>query len=171
MRAARPARRAASGQSLAEFALILPTFLLILFSIIQFGFLLGSQIGLTNGVREAARYAVTQPRVTSAQVLTELTTRSLPRSIPAFTAGRVVGAQTQVQFCYVRNPNDSASFPSYSRRVRVIATYSHPLFVPLVTQIVDAIDGTADGSLTARVTEEMRLETTRLTTTGGLPLC
>lgn len=167
-----PARdRRARGQSLAEFALILPVFLLILFSIIQFGFLLGSQIGLTNGVREAARYAVTQPRATRLQVLSELTTRSLPRSIPAFSVGRVVVPQTDVVFCYVQNPNHSPTFPSYSMRVRVIATYRHPLFVPLVTQIIDAIDATPDGALTARVTEEMRIETTRLTSYGSLPSC
>ena len=46
---------------MAEFALILPIALLVLFGIIQFGFLFASQIGMVNALRETARYASTSP--------------------------------------------------------------------------------------------------------------
>lgn len=57
-----PRRR---GQSLVEFALILPAFLLILGGILDFGFMLYSRMTLISGTREAARWAVTQPDVLS----------------------------------------------------------------------------------------------------------
>ena len=49
------------GQALTEFALVAPLLFLILFGIIQLGFLFGGQNGLTNAAREAARYASTLP--------------------------------------------------------------------------------------------------------------
>ena len=161
-----------NGQALTEFALIAPLFLLMLFAIIQFGFLLGGQIGMTNGTREAARYASTIPNATAAQVRTELTTRALPKAIPGFRAANVDNAQTVVSFCSYTNPNhDAVTFPSYSIKVRITSVYRHPLFVPLVNLILDGLDGTTDGALTATVTEEMRVENPRLTTDGGLALC
>ncbi len=52
----RPSRRPASrGQSLVEFALVLPPLLLILLGIIQFGFIFNSYVTLTNAAREGAR--------------------------------------------------------------------------------------------------------------------
>jgi len=47
-----------SGQSLVEFALVLPVLLLILCAIIDFGWLYYNQITLNNAAREGARYAV-----------------------------------------------------------------------------------------------------------------
>lgn len=46
------------GQSMVEFALILPIFLLILCGIIDFGWLFYNQLSLNNACREGARYAV-----------------------------------------------------------------------------------------------------------------
>jgi Flp pilus assembly protein TadG len=48
------------GQSLVEFALVIPVFLVILFGILDFGFLLYSRITLSSGTREGAHAAVTQ---------------------------------------------------------------------------------------------------------------
>ena len=55
-----PHGRSANGQALAEFALVLPVLMLILAAILQFGLIFSSQIGITNSVREAARYASVQ---------------------------------------------------------------------------------------------------------------
>jgi len=166
-------RERSGGQALTEFALVVPVLFLILFAIIQFGFLLGGHVGLTNAAREAARYASTVPNATSAQVLGELRTNSMPRWIPNFRAlgGQNESAGSTVTYCSVANPNNASDYPSYSVRVRVHAVYRHALFVPLIDLIVDTLDGTSDGALTARVTEEMRVENPRLTTTGGLPGC
>jgi len=46
------------GQSLVEFALVLPVLLLLLCAIIDFGWLYYNQITLNNAAREGARYAV-----------------------------------------------------------------------------------------------------------------
>lgn len=50
--------REEDGQSMVEFALILPIFLLILCGIIDFGWLFYNQLSLNNACREGARYAV-----------------------------------------------------------------------------------------------------------------
>ena len=52
-------RNRQSGQSLVEFALVLPVFLLILAGIIDMGFMFYSRITVINAAREGARSAVT----------------------------------------------------------------------------------------------------------------
>ena len=159
------------GQAVPEFALVAPVLFLILFAIIQFGFTLSGQIGFTNGVREAARYASTIPNATAVAVESELRNRSLPKAIAGYSVGNFDGTATTVTYCSYQNPGHSVTTPSYSIKVRVTAVYKHPLLLPLVNVIVDRVDGTNDGKLTASVTEEMRVENPRLTTAGGLPLC
>jgi len=46
------------GVAIVEFAIILPVLLLLVFGIIQFGFIFNGQITLTSAVREGARFAV-----------------------------------------------------------------------------------------------------------------
>lgn len=161
------------GQALPEFALLAPVLFLMLFAVIQFGFTLGGYIGMSNAARETARYAATVPTATSAQVLTELTARQLPKAILGFRPGNVVVGPgwSAIAYCGAANPNNTAAYPSYAIRVRVIAVYRHPLLIPLVGGIVDALDGSTDNALTSRVVEEMRVENPRLTSSGGLPAC
>lgn len=47
-----------SGQSLVEFALVLPVLLFLIMGVIEFGWILNAQITLTSGAREGARAAV-----------------------------------------------------------------------------------------------------------------
>lgn len=154
---------------MTEFALISPILFILLFGVIQFGFLFAGQIALNNAVRETARYAVTIGNATAASVRSELVTRQLPKAIPGFRSGNVVNGSTTVTYCYYTNPNNSGAFPSYSLKVIVTATYRHPLFIPLVGNLVDGTDGTSDGTLTATAREEMRVESLRLTSipSGG----
>jgi len=79
-RACRSTRRRSRGQSLAEFALVLPVFLLVLTGIIDFGLLLYSRMTVINATREGARAAVTQIKD--------------PLGIPAIVQNAVVGADT-----------------------------------------------------------------------------
>jgi Flp pilus assembly protein TadG len=51
-------RHRSRGQSLVEFAMVLPIFMLILSGILDFGFLLYSRMGVINAAREGARAAV-----------------------------------------------------------------------------------------------------------------
>jgi hypothetical protein len=53
-------RRGQRGQSLVEFALVIPVFLLILFAIFDFGFLAFARLTLINATREGTRWAVVQ---------------------------------------------------------------------------------------------------------------
>jgi Flp pilus assembly protein TadG len=55
------ARHGRRGQSLVEFAVILPVFLLILAGIIDFGLGLYSQMTVINAAREGARLGVVEP--------------------------------------------------------------------------------------------------------------
>ncbi len=54
----RTRRRRSGGQSLVEFALVVPIFLAVLFGIIDFGWLLYSRVTLINATREGARAAI-----------------------------------------------------------------------------------------------------------------
>jgi Flp pilus assembly protein TadG len=56
--ASRTARRHRSGQSLVEFAVVLPVFLLVLAGILDFGLGLYSQMTIINAAREGARFGV-----------------------------------------------------------------------------------------------------------------
>lgn len=167
------------GQAMTEFALIAPLFFLILFGIIQLGFLLGGQNGLTNAAREAARYASTLPAPdkfvactdpvnNASTVQTRLTTVNLPQYIPGFITGNVVSAAacsgaagTGVAYCY--RPNGDGTF---SVRVRVSVVYRHPLFIPLVGRLFSATNTWQLGAL-----EEMRVEGPNRSTDGGFVVC
>ena len=54
-------RHRSTGQSLVEFALVLPLFLLILAGIVDFGTALATSITVTNAAREGARLGAVNP--------------------------------------------------------------------------------------------------------------
>ena len=58
-------RRHQRGQSLVEFALVLPLFLLILAAIVDFGMGLATTITISNAAREGARLGVVNPSPTA----------------------------------------------------------------------------------------------------------
>jgi len=59
-----------SGQSVVEFALVLPLLLIILFGIIEFGICLYDKAIVTNASREGARHGIISqdPRVTDSEI-------------------------------------------------------------------------------------------------------
>lgn len=67
----RRSRRGSLGQSLAEFALIFPVFMLILAGMIQFGVILWGQNTLNQLVRDTGRYAATLDCSTAAKTNAE----------------------------------------------------------------------------------------------------
>ena len=167
------------GQALAEFALILPVLALIFLSIIQLGFIFGAQVGITNAVREAARLgAVTSPTTTIGQAttngagvysaLTDTTTGFLKRNVFAYSAGSlVVTGSPETQVCY-QSYTDSDGSPAVS--VKVEAYYRHPLFVPLIGAILDALDGTSGDGFRVGASEEMRVENDEIPSPFSLAL-
>jgi Flp pilus assembly protein TadG len=161
-----PARPAKRGQALVEMAIILPLLLVILTGILQFGVLLSGQIGLVNGVRDAARYGSVLQTATSsaattngAQVDAYLTSTAapvgiLPGRMPGYQPSRLVAHA--VTYCAYQNPGSSPA--TYSVRITVSATYNHPLFVPIIAQLIDGIDGSFDDGFTLHASEQFRVE-------------
>lgn len=158
-------RSCGAGQALPEFALVAPLFFVLLFGVIQFGFLFGGHIGLTNAARDAARYAsvlqvgdVSTASATATATMTELTRTGgfLSRAIPGYIPGNLVTAGTnRTAVCYIAFQNPDGT---WSVRVRVQIAYRHPLFIPLVGALVDGIDGASDGTFRTSASEEMRVE-------------
>lgn len=164
----RRSRRAASrGQAMAEFALILPIALLILFGIIQFGFLFAAQIGMVNALRETVRYGSTSPvsDVAEANDTADrvcdylLETDGALDKMPGYE--RSFAGPASVAYASYQDPHDAPI--TYSVRLTVYTEYRHLLLVPLVNVILDGLDGSADGRFRLSATETMRVENPLLT--------
>jgi hypothetical protein len=162
-------RHRAGGQALAEFAMVAPILFLLLFGVLQMGLLFGSQNGLVNGVRDAARraatYRVNEASMTDSSIRSAVCTAvrneltaQLSRDLPAFSAGRL---HAGISYHWEANPGPapSGANPSnYFLFVQVQASYDHPLYVPLVGIFFDALDGTSDNAFTLSASEQMRVE-------------
>ena len=148
-----------------EFALILPVLMLLITGLLQFGVLLSSQIAFVNGVREAARFGsvlqtanATQAATNAAAVNGQLTT-VLDAGMPNYEAGLLVGATT----CYLDYANPGSSPQTWSVRLTVSAGYRHSLFLPIISSILDGLDGASDGFFTLYASEIFRVENPPLT--------
>jgi Flp pilus assembly protein TadG len=169
----RRSRVSSSGQSLTEFALVFPILALLLMGIIQLGLLFGAQIGVINGVREAARFGSLSPTTAAnesanaAAVDNHLTAVVLPGGVFSYSATNL--RSSSVTYCSYQNPGGG----TYSVRLTVIATYAHPLFVPLVGVILDPFDGALDSALELTSTERFRVENVPLNSSEvvGLAAC
>lgn len=64
--------KAKAGQSMVEFAMVVPLFFLLVFGIFDFGHLFYVQMTLQNALRQAGRYAVTGNHITNAGTTTPL---------------------------------------------------------------------------------------------------
>lgn len=178
------ARRAAhNGQALVEFALVIPVFLVIVFSVIQFGMIMGGQEGVASAVREATRYASTVPvsntsdsgtcsAGTGAQTYSRLLL-ILQQKVPGYVLANLVkcgdpAPASSVTYCYRTNPDST-----FSVWVQVRAVYRHALYVPLINGLVDGLDGQPNDGLRGIASEQMRVEiyTLASTTPGGFPPC
>ena|SRR6476646_548296 len=98
------ARRHSKGQSLAEFALVIPLFLVMLFGIIDIGRVIWANDALANAAREGARYA----SVTGSSLITPTSTKN---DIKAYTRNYAIAAGTNVNVtvCYSAVTNSSAT--------------------------------------------------------------
>jgi Flp pilus assembly protein TadG len=173
-------RRLRRGQGLVEFVIVLPILALLLLGIIQFAFIFAAQIGVTNAVREAARVAAVTPTETDAEAavfardiylrLTNATNGLLKQNVFAFAAGNIVtSGAPDTQVCY----RDEAATASgeYSVFVKVEGGYRHPLFIPLLSGLLDGLDGVSDGGLRIGTSEEMRVENQVLLASPAVSEC
>ncbi len=168
---ARADRRGNRGQALTEFALILPVLAVLLLAIVQFGVIFGAQVGLTNAVREAARYASTSPLSSESQVpaLSADTICYLTGTGPSCAQPGILNqyvllyqashlTSRSVTYCSYHDPSQT----TYSIRIVVSATYDHPIFIPLISAILGSIPGSAS--------EQFRVENQPLQSTD-IPTC
>ena len=183
----RPARTALAspmpprqgGQALVEFALILAPFLLIIFGIIQMGLLFSTQLGLSTAARDSARYASTlmttsasQAATNGANALTDLQTVRLPQYVIAYSGSNLVTSgtnPTSITYCQYQNGGTPTT---WSIRVRALVEYRQVLLLPLVSILIDGLDGTNDSKLRVGSREEMRVEGPGLKASpAGIPAC
>lgn len=141
-----------AGQGLVELALVTPILVFLIMAIVQFAFVLESQMGITNAVREAARRAAADPSPTQAGVTAQLDSL-LAANIQGYQATRVISATVSFSDYCLNGENNN--------RVQVSVTYAHPVFFPLLAYATDLIDGTPDGNWTLGASAQMRLETTQ----------
>ena len=121
------------GQSLAEFALLLPLLLVILFGTIDIGRAFYTYISLTNAAREAARYAaVNGTNSTSTEVLQE------------FNSGG-----TDISGCAAGSLTFSASGGGRGNPYTVQVSCQFTLVTPFMASIVGALGNQITISSTA----------------------
>lgn len=163
-------REGESGQALLELALITPILVLLLMAIFQFAYVIESQMGLTNAVREAGRRVAAQtdpaPNWVSLQnfVQDELCgtadpnceTGLLKENVPAFNYALLATNPPTVTFCVYDVIGSSGTINNY--QVNVHVAYEHPLFFGPLAFATDAMDGVPDGAWTLTADAQMRLE-------------
>jgi len=174
----RARRNRESGQALLELALVTPVLVLLVMAIFQFAFVLETQMGLENAVREAARrVAAANPqsppvwRIADGansleawvddQLCGDLTPPCdaglLAQNVQAFESSRLPpGELPTVTFCSY--PVTTASGTQTQYRVAVSLTYSHPLFFAPMAVFTDAIDNIPNNAWDLAASAQMRLE-------------
>ncbi|NJD27683.1 MAG: pilus assembly protein [Chloroflexi bacterium] len=165
-----PGRRH-SGQALVELAVVTPILVLLLMAIFQFAFVLETQMGLTNAVREAARRVAATEHDTvpnwneletwgQSQLCGDATPPCagglLVENVQAFDGNRLWMDPPDLTFCRYTVPTASGPVDEY--RVSVALTYRHPVFFGPLAFATDAVDGSPNGAWDLAVSAEMRLE-------------
>lgn len=150
----------ARGQALAEFALVAPILMLLIMAVVQFAFVLETQMGLTNAVREAARRAAADPSPTTIGVNAQLNAL-LAANIQGYDASRLwtagdgpeYGASPAVTFCSYSIAGGPVNY-----RVSVYVAYKNPMFFPLLSFATDLLDRKANGTWDLAAEASMRIE-------------
>jgi Flp pilus assembly protein TadG len=146
-------KRGERGQALAEFALLIPIFLILLFAIVDFGMGFHSWITVTNSAREGARLGAVHPPLDVA-------------SSPCF-------GEASLEQCIEGRVRDTADLPDQATKMTVTITnaqgdpgesvvvevdYQYDLITPLAG-LVQLVSGSTIGpTLNLSSTADMRLE-------------
>jgi len=168
---ARRPRHRARGQALVELALVVPILLLLVASIVQLAIIFERQIGIENAVREAARRGATQatPDTTTAGINAGWTLTQL-QTLLGNTQTHDAAQDVDLQVCYA-----TPAAPDVSNNMQVLVTvhagYLHPVFLPLISNILDMIDGTPDGALRADSSSTFRVEQEGSNNIGPTAVC
>lgn len=130
--------RGEGGQSLVEFALVAPIFLLVLFAIVDFGMAFHAWITVTNSAREGARVGAVRADAATIEQRVRSTADTLDQ---ANLTVSVQGAQG--------TPGTS---------VVVAAQYDYPLITPLADLLNLVSGGAIPTTFNLDSTADMRLE-------------
>jgi hypothetical protein len=148
------------GQALAELALVAPVLVLLIMAVVQFAFVLETQMGITNAVREAARRAAADPSPTTSGVQAQLDAL-LAANIQGYEASRLwtasdgpeYGASPAVTFC-----SYSIAGGPINYRVSIYVAYKNPVFFPLLSYATDLLDRKSNGTWDLAAEASMRIE-------------
>jgi hypothetical protein len=138
-----PKGRRSRGQSLAEFALVFPVLMLIIGGTIQFGIIFWGQNTLNQVVRDAGRYAVTQPdcsTTSQGQVGTQIMSLTSSMGVATFvsstlkmpTMGEMVGGNPDPTSSTSAGPNCPAKSNADHVWLRITVNAKVPIFFPFV---------------------------------------
>lgn len=152
------------GQALAELALVAPILALLIMAVVQFAFVLETQMGLTNAVREAARRAAADPCPTTAGVQAQLEAL-LAANIQGYSSTRLWTAADASAYPGTYRASPDIAFSSYAvgtmtdnYRVTVYVAYKNPVFFPLLSYATDLMDQAHNGTWDLVAEASMRLE-------------
>ena len=144
--------RGSRGQSLAEFALLLPVLMILVFGVIDFGMGLRSYISLTNATREGARFAAIGNPIGAYPT-------NCTGSGNTTVIARVCTASEGLALSNVQNV--SVSFPNGQgpgNSVVVTARYTYHYITPLGAIVHFFTGGAFSNTLTLNTSSDMRLE-------------
>jgi Flp pilus assembly protein TadG len=157
----RSVRRREEAQSLAEFALILPVFLILVFGIIDFGMGLRAYITVAQATREGARYGIvgnaagTFTAGGSGDCNGSTTTNIVGKVCSTMNGLRLTDLQTVTTTCPTTsttppcNPGDS---------IQVHAEYRYHYITPVKALVNFITAGTMPNYITVSSTTTMRQE-------------
>lgn len=128
-------RKRSRGQSLVEFAVVLPVFLLILCGILDFGFALYSRMSVINAAREGARAASVAPDHTT------IDSTAIARAVAAAQSSGLTITNSDVSVtCVATAPPPAPSSCDFNTQagalagdsLRVTIDYSYKSFFPFL---------------------------------------
>jgi Flp pilus assembly protein TadG len=157
----RRVRRREEAQSLAEFALILPIFLILVFGIIDFGMGLRAYITVAQATREGARYGVVGNQ---AGTFTAGGTGDCDGSTETNIIGKVCATMngldlTDIQTVTAECPDTSTTPPcSPGDAIEVHAEYQYHYITPVKTIVNVLSGGSMPDYITVSSTTTMRQE-------------
>lgn len=115
-------RRRSAGQSMVEFALILPLFLLLVFGVLDFGRAVYADSTITNAAREGARFGIITPSPTSA----------VQAKVQQYAATLAIPASHVRVSCVTADSTDDCANAQPGDQITVAVTYT---YVPVVVNI------------------------------------
>ncbi len=125
-------RRNESGQTLTEFALVLPLLAFLLFAVIQFGIVFNHYVTITDAARAGARKAAVSKDESNPAAVAEDTARGSAQNLDQDQMGVSVSAS-----------------PAWEHTADVTVTVTYPYQISLVGMVVAS--GTLESATTERI--------------------